>query len=510
MKHSTTTKLAGLLITLLFCLPAAPTLASHTTTPVTGGPHTNYTPFANETTITVTITQIRSLDVILRKPSFQVDVIINGVHHESPIYENQPYVYTPWTTNMTVPSDNDWVNITIALKDTRSNKLCDLSGCHEQANHYNDTVANLYYSIKTGHWVGDDWAFYWDEGHNGTDYQPEHEWIGFDPSGYGRLNGCDDNSINQLDRDAELYFTITQNTPAPDGIPYWLKTQIYHLDPATDYTGYDPNNDGIPLTWDWKWGYDPFANDSHAALDEDYDGLNNTKEYRVSQWGSDPFKKDLYIELDRMADSPRGEQTLLADEPKELIRTCFAQHNIDFHLDDGSMGGSDIIPFQESSSQRDLQNDYLHYFLHDNLSNYRRGIFHYGLMVYNASYGGFNFFNGILPYFDCFQVSSKRMNTKIFPKTARKAVLVYGSAYMHELGHNIGLDAFTGIDNPNTAMPWQRDWWKYRPYVSIMNYGYMYAMIGYSDGHRGKNDYNDWTHIDLGMFQKEMVWHHPP
>ncbi len=506
MKHLTHTKLAGLLITLLFCLPAAPVLATPPATP----PIHHYNPLANETNITLTVTQIRSLDKIPKNPNFQADVIYNGEHHKSPVYDHQPYVYTPWTLTLTVPTDNEWVNLTIALTDNNTGRLCDISPCHEQSTKYNDTAANIYYNLKTGHWVGDDWAFWWDEGENGTEYRIENWWGGSDPSGYGRLNGCDDGSINQFDRDAELYFTITQDTPAPDGIPYWLKTQIYHLNATTDYTGYDPNGDGLPLTWDWQWGYDPFAADGHAALDPDNDGLNNTKEYRVAQYGSDPYKKDLYVELDRMADSPSGEQTILPDEPKELIRTCFAQHNIDFHLDDGPMGGSDIIPFQENTSQYDLRDDYLHYFLHDNLTNWRRGIFHWGVMVYDAWVGGFNFFNGNVPYFDSFCVSSHKMNSKIIPKTHHKAVLVYGSAYMHELGHNIGLNEFLGIDNQNSGMPWQKDYWKYRPYVSVMNYGYMYTMIGYSNGRHGKNDYDDWSHIDLTRFQVEMEWHPHP
>lgn len=493
------TKLAGILITLLFCLPAAPILAKPQpqTTPT---PQHYHTIFTNETNITVTITAIRSMDRSLDNPSFQADVIIDGVHNQGPIYKNQPDVYSPWAITKTVPPDEEWVNITIVLTDTNTGKLCDLSGCHEGTDRYNDTVANIQYSLKTGHWVGDDFAFYWDEGHNGTDYQPYHGWWGVDDSGYGRLNGCDDGSYNQHDNDAELYFTITQPTPAADGIPYWLKTQIYHLDPYTDYTGYDPNNDSIPITWDYAWGYDPFANDSHATLDPDHDGLTNYKEYLTSQWGSDPSAKDLFVEMDRMADSPRGEVSNLPNSSKEAIRTLLGSHNIRFHLDDGCMGGSDIIPFKENTTDHELRTLYYQYFLHGNVNNWRVGVFHWGVVLYNASYGGFNFWNGWTNAFDSFQISSKRMEQKITTNTSRNRMVIYGTAYMHELGHNIGLDAFPGIDNQNSKWPWQKDWWKYRPYVSLMNYGYMYQGFVLSDGHRGKNDYDDWGHIDLTAF----------
>ncbi len=509
MNYPVFCKIVGIMITALFCIPASPVLASQHIQDLSH-PSQNYTLTGDQTNITVTVTQIRSLDKILKSPSFQVDVIIRGEHHLSPIWTNQPYVYDTWSVTQQVSTDDPWVNITIALWDTNTNKLCDLSPCHEGSDTYNDTVANLQYSLMTGHWVGDDWAFWWDEGHNGTDYVPFHEASEFDPSGYGHLNGCDDGSINQRDRDAELYFTITQTTPSADGIPAWLKTNLYHLDPAVDYTGYDPNHDGIPITWDWLWGYDPFTNDSHASEDLDNDGLNNTKELKVAQWGADPFHKDIYVELDHMANSSSGAQSILPVESKEMIRTCFAQHDIDLHIDDGAMGGSDVIPFKENNTRQDLSGYYYAYFLHGNLSNWRRGIFHYGIVLYNANYAGYNFWNGYLPYFDAFQISSSCLDKKIFPNTEHKRDIVYGSAYMHELGHNIGLNAFAGIDNQNSAFPWMKDWWKFLPYHSIMNYAYMYNMIGYSDGSHGKNDYDDWSHLDLTSFETEMPWHPHP
>ena len=39
----------------------------------------------------------------------------------------------------------------------------------------------------------------------------------------------------------------------------------------------DPDTDGIPSSWEWKWGYDPMVWDDHKNLDPDVDGLENTR-----------------------------------------------------------------------------------------------------------------------------------------------------------------------------------------------------------------------------------------
>lgn len=48
-------------------------------------------------------------------------------------------------------------------------------------------------------------------------------------------------------------------------------------------------------------------------------------------------------------------------------------------------------------------------------------------------------------------------------------------------------------------------WWKFRPYKSIMNYGHIYCflydLVDYSDGSRGKNDFDDWSNLDLLYFE---------
>ena len=160
--------------------------------------------------VTVEITQIRTLEMAdlgfrsiskidrLSDPDFYVKVIINNEEFTSPVWNNTKYVYTPeWSATADVPDDVEWVNITIQLWDDEptGDRLCDIS---DNYGNFEDTYdIDLQYNLKTGHWEGDDWL--------------PGFWGGFDPSGYGRLNGCDDNSYYQNDRDCELLFDIYQN-----------------------------------------------------------------------------------------------------------------------------------------------------------------------------------------------------------------------------------------------------------------------------------------------------------
>jgi len=470
-------------------------------------------PLVDEITVTVTIQAIRALEKVQRQthtykqidaftdPDFYVVLFINDKKFESSVWHNQPYVYQPWSASAVVPKDNDLVNITIQLWDWELgvDKRVDISNNYES--YQKSFEARITYSVKTGIWFGDDY--------NG------------DISGYGRLNGCDDGSINERERDAEIWFDIMQNDFDHDGIPYWAEVNVFGTDPTVDNRGDDPDNDQIPYEWEYKWGgnggydwdgnityywaYDPFSWENFTQLDPDQDGLTHLQEYLTSQWGSDPFRKDLFVELDQMQTGPNGEESRLPEGSKELIRNAFDSHNIVYHLDDGSMGGSDMIPFSEYVEYEDLQAIYLNYFLHGNVSNWRRGVFHYGLVVYNASYGGFVFWGGQAPYIDSYQISSKQMEKKARIPTLDHDV-VYASAYMHECGHTLALmgDNPPGCDLQDSKFPWQRNWWVFAPYKSIMNYHYMYQMVDYSDGSRGKNDYNDWANLDLTFFNTPL------
>lgn len=439
--------------------------------------------------LTVDIQKIRTFDkhdVQLRvheyvdensNPDFYVKVFINEEMFISPTWFETPYVYDiNWSATLNVPDTQRFVDVTIQLWDsfdgagTGDDKLCDLSG-------EPDTYGvNLVYDLQNGHWTGDD--------------QLE------DPSGYGRLNGCDDGTIYAHDRDCELWFDIFYNDYDEDGIPYWTEINEYETDPEFDNTGEDTDNDLIPIEWEWKWGYNPLESDNHEDIDPDLDGLNNIEEFLTSQWFSDPYRKDLFMEMDLM------EQTEFPDGAKELLYTAYDRQNVVYHLDDGVWVGSgtDIIPFDESTDSSERQRIYEDYFLHDDNNNTRLGIFHYGVVLYQDEE-----VNGCAFGSNRFQISANGMEEKAATYPWLDRDVVYASAYMHETGHTLGFWPIPG-HNRFSKYFYQLGWWLSRPYISCMNYGYMYKMVDYSNGERMFRDYDDWERMDLTYFQNSWGW----
>jgi len=455
--------------------------------------------------VTVTIKEIRALDKIdfLGKPDFYVKVFINNTSSQSKIWRNQKYINETWSTTVNVDDFEENVSIKIELWDwfPFRNKLCDLSENNEYFR--GKKHIELIYNLKTGHWTGDDFIY------------PYHAWSDF--SGYGRVNGCDDNSIYQRDRDCLLLFDITQNDYDNDGIPYWTEVNVYDTDPEVDDTGRDDDEDGVPIEWEHKWGnliwydwhddkwefywfYHPFEAEDHDHLDPDNDGLDNIEEYLTSQWGSDPFRKDIFVELDQMEAGPNGEPaSILTDGAKDLLRDAFDKQNIVLHIDDGCMGGGEWIPFVDELNISELQQTYRDYFLHGDENNWRMGVFRYGLVIYWGRLAGFVFGTND-SYGGAYQISSKRVDDKLGVPTAKRKAVAYASVYMHELGHTLQINIPGGHDEKSKA-PWQPLWWKWRAYKSCMNYGYTYFLVDYSDGSRGRYDHDDWSNLDLPAFQ---------
>jgi len=470
--------------------------------------------------INVTIKEIRALDKIdvLSKPDFFVKVFVNGEEFVSNVWRNQKYVTEEWSTGpIDVPDDVEFAEIKIQLWDKNPiiNRLCDLSqNIGEKFLEKRDI--DLTYSLKNGLWYGEDYVI----------SEPQY----FDPSGYGRLNGCDDNSVHERDLDCELWFEITQNDFDGDGIPYWTEVNEYGTDPEVDDTGRDDDEDGVPIEWEHKWGssvrynhhteeyeyswfFDPFVWEDHKNMDWDLDGIDNYEEFLTSEWGSDPFRKDLFVELDQMNGSKELDipPSLLPKGAKDLLKDAHHRQNIVYHLDDGEMGGSDMIEFDifmDNENQTELQQIYQDYFLHGDANNWRRGVFHYGIIVWDANYSGYAFNAGDPEgYGGAFQMSKKRMDASNKQQIiVHGADLVYASGFMHEAGHTLGLNWFLiGGHDKNSYYPWQLNWWIYRPYKSCMNYGYIFYLVDYSDGSRGKNDFDDWENIDLTLFQKNIT-----
>ena len=461
-------------------------------------------------TVTVKIQKIRSLEKLdlandkigwidfFGKPDFYVKVFINNQEFKSPIWKNTRYVNDPdWSATLNVPDDEENVQIKIQLWDWNLglDRLCDISGEYYDVLTDNFDV-DLTYNIKTGHWSGEDYT--------------NNEHIYSDPSGYGRLNGCDDGSVYQKDRDCELWFDIYQNDYDGDTIPYWTEVNVFGTDPEVDNRGEDADEDGVPIEWEYKWGYyyqlrhesfywyyDPFVWDDHKNIDVDGDSLTNYEEYLTSQWGSDPFRRDLFIELDQMEESPDGQKCILPEAAKELLRTAHDRQNIVYHLDDGTWEetGSEMIPFAESITQNQLQQVYYwNYFLHRDNNNWRKGVFHYGIVVNDAGFPGY-----------CFRGNAFQISSSLIEDNPKRKLLdmniCYASVFMHETGHTFGFDPIPG-HNTDSYYPWQPGWWKCAPYVSCMNYRYCYRMVDFSNGSNGKNDFNDWVRMDFNYFDR--------
>jgi len=236
------------------------------------------------------------------------------------------------------------------------------------------------------------------------------------------------------------------------------------------------------------------------------------------------FRKDIFLELDQMEIGPNGEGCFVPEASLNMIKDAFSRQNIVFHIDDGCMGGGEIIPFDLNTSNEELQEFYIRYFLHNDTSYWRRGAFHYGLVIYRCDrHPGFVFgttANGEDYRLDCFQISTKYHEAKpskqwLYGILRRRALnkdgqraIVYGGAIMHETGHTLGLfgGVVPGIDNGQSVFPY-KDWWKFRNYKSCMSYDRIYFFIpDYSDGSHGRNDHDDWSSIDLTLFQRDNPW----
>jgi len=495
-------------------------LASPITMGITGQQNEDFDPLV-DIEVTIDINEIRTLEktdlgimpidkIDLRSdPDFYVKLIVNEEEFVSKTWENTKYLYdTPFSVTVNVPDEKEIVDITIQLWDANpsGDVLCDLS--NNWYSYDENFDVDLQYSIKTGHWFGEDSV-----NHDIGWYYP-------DESGYGRLNGCDDGSIYQNNKDCELLFDIYQNDHDGDGIPYWTEVNVYGTDPTIDNRGEDADEDGVPIEWEHKWGhfmyenwrdytiehywfYDPFEWEDHENLDPDGDSLTNVEEYKTSQWGSDPFRGDLFVELDQMESGPDGQPaSMLPEDSKELLRTAYNKQNLVYHLDDGRWDktGSEMIPFDEETTMswggmdNELQQIYEDYFLHNDEDNWRCGVFHYGVVVYQCSAANGNAFGS-----NRYQISYKGLSEKKNTLPWLDFDVVFASAYMHECGHSLGI-INPGVDDQDGKYPWQLDWWKWLPYRSVMNYGYMFRMVDYSDGSRGMNDFDDWDDLDLTYF----------
>ena len=441
--------------------------------------------------LTLTVLSIRGLEESMddTDPSVYLKVYINDQEYESQTWEHQKYIKQPnFSITQDIPDDQEMVTITMELWDSASSEdiLCDIG------NQSRDVT--LTYDTKTGYWVGDD----------------QHG----DSSGYGRLNGCDDGSIYEEDRDFELWFTITQTDYDTDGIPYWVETYIYETNPEVNNLGEDADEDGIPIEWEHLWRYDPFVKDDHYILDEDNDSISNIEEFLTQDFRSDPFRKDIFLEIDWMEEAPDGQSCEVPQRARELLQNPYHRRNYVFHVDMGEKNGGELIPFKERTEQEEVRSLYEEYFLHHGEYAWRRGVFHYAMFVNLCFPKGYAFSGDTPPYWGyipgtngiivCSTLMEEKNSSWKF--TDKPLEYFYGSVLMHEMGHNFGIRSGNpgGCDNFFAKYPWQIQFWIWRTYVSIMNYQYTYYHFDYSDGTNGWNDFDDWSTIDLSYFEKPI------
>lgn len=269
----------------------------------------------------------------------------------------------------------------------------------------------------------------------------------------------------------------------------------------------DSDNDGLPDWWEEKWSYAKYEWEDHTNLDPDGDGLNNFEECYTDKYGSDPFFKDVFIEVDWVKSK---ESDVTNKPPQEFIDKAvelFADHDINIHIDYGNLDGGEEIPVTDTSTIAELRDIYWDYFLQNDLNNPRKGIFHYTVLMNDNEemYGGFVFVGW--DHLDTTGICLQRMQGN-HPNEKRGNLIIFG--IVHELGHQMGLliDDFDGIDNTQSTKYVTLQALKYRNYKSCLNYKYFLKILDYSDGSRGKNDFDDWGNLDFSFFKNtyyEMV-----
>ena len=404
--------------------------------------------------IGIEIKRIRTIDIDLNSvPTIKVEVEVNGEK-----WEEEAVGYDTWnlgTAQFNVPDDME--EIEISIRAYKNGEVADIG------NESNDL--HIIYNLLTGSWQGDDF-------------------LG-DANGYGHASGTEDGVYDE--NDCEIWFDISYNDYDGDGLTYWEEVNVYHTDPMANDAGIDYDGDGVPIDWEDKYGYDPFIYEEHSKLDVDMDGLQNIEEWQMQRWLADPFRQDIYVEVDFMEEH-NGIKPILPEESLQLQYSAFTKHNIMFLADNGIMGGSDIIPYEDLDWDK-IRELYNKYFLKNSS---RQGVFHYSVIIHNfrdfgRGVAGFNFKR------DAFAVCSAYIQKW---RPWRKAMIIaHGGAYMHELGHQLGLPHLR-------VFPWQLLYWLSWNYKSCMNYRYTFKIVDYSDGSHGFMDRDEWSNLDLQRFER--------
>jgi parallel beta-helix repeat protein len=281
---------------------------------------------------------------------------------------------------------------------------------------------------------------------------------------------------------------------------FFVKTRIFgYGDDLIKFEGMDKDRDGLPDWWEKKWNYRADKWNDHLKLDPDGDGLNNFEECYMDDYNSNPYRKDLYLEFDWMV----SENSMVSNKPPQsqinIMKNRFAEHDINLHVDVGNLGGGEEIPYAGKKFLDDKLLDlYWDYFIHNNLNNPRKNIFHYALICDYGPGPGFAFIGW--GHLNSFCISGQQLKDGN-PAYKKGRLIVTGA--MHETGHTLGLfaDDHEGNDNRATIKPKYREFWIFKNYKSCMNYRYTWDILDYSDGSHGFNDFDDWGNLDFSFFK---------
>jgi len=420
-----------------------------------------------------------------KKPTFHFEAIVDNAIWISHDVNDWDTGYIGWESFKDVIDEKETISVEFKILETKKTLL---------GEKYNEKENfNLIYNFKNGEWTGDDYFN--------------------DSDGYGHFNG------NYY----EIWFSLNQFDMDDDGIPYWTENNILGTNPWLDDSILDPDNDGIPTSWEWRWKYDPFLWNNHSFLDPDNDGLENIEEYKMEKWLANPFYQDIYCEVDFMQKGYWFEmEHVLWVDSQWMVMDSFSNHDITVHVDDGwsdgpKNGGGEYLRYVPQTIQP--ADGIGSEFYKNHFSNDRHGIFRY-IFVQAGEIGW------VLPQTsnwnpDAISLPASRklyFNMMIPPAiTPRLHHLTMAVAFIHELGHSLGLDneICQGIDNSSMVgrsnlPPFQKfkarldsiEYWK--TYESVMNYNkFGQYYMDYSDGSHGIRDFDDWGNIDLTYFQNK-------
>ncbi|UCH71504.1 MAG: hypothetical protein JSW62_03650 [Thermoplasmatales archaeon] len=423
-----------------------------------------------------------------KKPSFRYTVFLHDAEFEGHTINSWDTGYVGWELTRDVDDSEKTSKIELTIYEPRKNLF----------KTYEKEVSNfeIVYNFKTGRWKGDD-SFN-------------------DRDGYGHFNG---------DK-YEIWFDVHQKDLDGDGIPYWTEVNVLRTDPKIDDSELDPDGDGVPTTWEWKWGYNHTSFDHHSFLDPDKDGIENSEEYMLEKWQANPYQPEIYIEVDFMNGKLFESDYMFWKESQQLLIDKFSQrkykalnysNSITVHIDDGCMGGGgevlDHVGFYIDQESGIVSEFYKYHF-----DDERKGTFRYMVMAYDAGWAHPQDFKG---WYDVICVGSSldfhtdwTRGRNWGPRIRR---IVQAIQVMHEIGHTCNLmpEYCQGIDNTsNEAITYWKNYqscmnyrWMYRRnlYTVLLGKDYKGLMLDYSDGSRNepnRPDCDDWAQLDISFFQR--------